>query len=206
RPLLDVDRAEVEQYLREHQIRWREDTSNSDPRFARNRIRHKLLPELVRDWNPRLVENLAQTAEWARDEESWWEQEIDRLAERLLVRRNGFVLVQGSALTALAPAAARRLVRRAVEWTKGDLRAIEFAHIGAVLNLASSPKGHGCVLIPGVAVVRSFDWLRFGVQPSASGSSSFCEAACVPGSFHVPGSDLEVYLELIEKSETLANS
>ena len=86
-----MDRAEVEAFLRERGIAWREDSSNADPRFARNRIRHQLTPQLIRDWNPALAETLAQTADWARAEEAWWEREVDRLADGLLVRRGGAV-------------------------------------------------------------------------------------------------------------------
>src|SRR5271157_2057579 len=161
RPLLEVDRAEVEDFLRERGIAWREDASNADPRFARNRIRRELFPQLVRDWNPALAQTLAQTADWARAEESWWEREVDRLAGGLLVRRGGAVLLQAGPLNALPLAAGRRLVRRAIETAKGDLRGVNFGHIGSILDLASSPRGHGCVQAPGLAVLRSFDWLRF---------------------------------------------
>src|SRR5579885_1855165 len=44
RPLLDVERSEVEGWLRERGIPWREDSSNADLAFARNRIRRQLLP------------------------------------------------------------------------------------------------------------------------------------------------------------------
>ena len=44
RPMLDVSRSEVLAYLRESRAAWREDSSNSDPAFARNRLRHSLLP------------------------------------------------------------------------------------------------------------------------------------------------------------------
>ena len=47
RPLLAVSRQEIEQYLRERGIAWREDSSNASLRFARNRIRHELLPQLA---------------------------------------------------------------------------------------------------------------------------------------------------------------
>ena len=80
RPLLAVDRADVELYLRERAIPWREDASNASLAFARNRIRHELLPQLQRDWNPALAETLAHTADWAFEEEAWWTAEIERLA------------------------------------------------------------------------------------------------------------------------------
>src|SRR5579864_954304 len=76
RPLLNVDRANIEQYLRERNITWREDSTNLSLDFARNRIRRELLPMLEREWNPAIAETLAHTAEWAREEEAYWEAEI----------------------------------------------------------------------------------------------------------------------------------
>jgi tRNA(Ile)-lysidine synthase len=202
RPLLEVDRAELEGFLRERGIPWREDSSNADPRFARNRIRRQLMPQLIRDWNPALAQTLAQTADWARAEEAWWEPEVDRMADGLLVRRGGAAYLQAGPVSALPLAAGRRLVRRAIEIAKGDLRGVNFGHIGAILDLASSPRGHGCVQVPGLAVLRSFDWLRFVIPGAAHGGAPYCQPASVPGTLRIPGAGLDVRLELIEKPET----
>jgi len=65
RPLLDVRRAEVLRYLRRRSIPFVEDPSNADPRYARARIRHRLLPLLAGE-NPRVVEALVELAAAAR--------------------------------------------------------------------------------------------------------------------------------------------
>ena len=62
RPLLDVSRAELEAYAREHQLTWIEDPSNADPRFSRNYLRHRVFPLLTERW-PQAVSSLARTAE-----------------------------------------------------------------------------------------------------------------------------------------------
>jgi tRNA(Ile)-lysidine synthase len=64
RPLLDVTRGDVVAYLREIDQTWREDLSNRDPAFTRNRIRHELLP-LLRTFNPAIVDVLGRLAEQA---------------------------------------------------------------------------------------------------------------------------------------------
>jgi len=202
RPLLEVDRGEVEAFLRTRGIGWREDSSNADARFARNRIRHELLPQLIRDWNPGLRETLAQTADWARAEEQWWEAELDRLAAGVLLRRGGAVYLHAGAVAALPVAAGRRMVRRAIEAAKGDLRGVDFGHIGAILQLAGRARGHGCAQTAGLQVVRSFDWMRLGTRQSMERARPFRQAAGVPGRLRVPGTELEVRLELIEKPET----
>jgi len=65
RPLLDVTRAQILRYLRRRSIPFVEDPSNADPRFARARMRHEILPALARE-NPRVAEALRALASAAR--------------------------------------------------------------------------------------------------------------------------------------------
>ena len=109
----------------------------------------------------RSPERCTAAADWALAEEEYWEAEITRLADTFLLDREDAVLVRAEALRQLPLAAARRLVRRAIERAKGDLRGIDFPHIADILRLAGSGRGHGRVQAPGAEVVRSFDWLRF---------------------------------------------
>lgn len=74
RPLLAERRAELRRFLNALQQPWREDATNQDPRFTRNRVRHELLPLLERGYNPGIAEVLSGTAEIAREEERYWQQ------------------------------------------------------------------------------------------------------------------------------------
>jgi tRNA(Ile)-lysidine synthase len=76
RPLLGVRRRELEQYLLDLEQPWREDSTNADSRFTRNRVRRLVLPVLEREFNPAVLEGLSELAEIARDEEDYWENEI----------------------------------------------------------------------------------------------------------------------------------
>ena len=203
RPLIETDRSEVLEFLRQRGIRWREDSTNTSPAFARNRIRHDLLPRLTEEWNPALARNLAQVADWALAEESYWETEVNRLAERYLVPRLESLLIEGTALQQLPLAAARRLIRRAIEGVKGDLRGIDFGHINGILDMALTTEGHGRLQAPGLDVMRSFEWLRFA-RPVANGlaARNYRFPASVPGIFRIPGTELEICLELIEKTNS----
>ncbi len=84
RPLLEVTRAELEQYLVALGQAWREDESNLEQRFARNRVRHELLPLLEREYNPNIRQVLSDTAELARAEEEYWQTLVERELERHL--------------------------------------------------------------------------------------------------------------------------
>lgn len=199
RPLLDIDRADVEAYLRQRGIAWRQDSTNLNRRFARNRIRHDLLPQLARDWNPQIAGNLARTADWALAEESYWREQIDRLEPECLRQDGDAVLLRASALQELPLTVARRLVRRAIERAKGDLLGIDFHQIDQIVDLAGSESGSGHVQARRLDVRRSFEWVRFA-RPSQL--MSYRVPAVVPGIVGIPRSKCCISLELIEKSET----
>ena len=76
RPLLTIRRRELEQYLQHIRQRWREDSTNIDARFTRNRVRKLVVPLLEQEFNPAVAENLAELAEIARGEEDYWENEF----------------------------------------------------------------------------------------------------------------------------------
>jgi tRNA(Ile)-lysidine synthase len=67
RPLLECTREETAAYCRERGLAWREDATNESPAYARNRVRHQLLPAL-RSLHPAAEQNILRTLEILRDE------------------------------------------------------------------------------------------------------------------------------------------
>jgi tRNA(Ile)-lysidine synthase len=196
RPLLGVTRSEVEAYLRQRGIPWREDASNRQVKFARNRIRHELLPRLKQDWNPRLDVALAQMADLAYEEERWWAAEVARCAKQLLVISPGAVEAPASELAKLPRALARRLVRHAIRQAKGSLRGVEFSHIEDVLEL---PEAGGKAELPGIHVIRSFDWVRLEV-PGSTPRLGDGEVE-VPGKRLAPDGNSMICLDVIRRKQ-----
>ena len=204
RPLLDVARQEVELFLKQRGVEWREDASNRDLAFARNRIRHELLPALLRDWNPSLVAALARLAALAQQEEQYWDEEIGRLSGKHFVRKPPAILLPVEALHSIAPPVARRLLRRAIEEAKGDLKRVEFSHLETILRLAEETEGHGRVRIPGLDVLRSIDWLRLAPPgEDAARSRDFRRPVTVPCAIVLPdgGSRLEFALSVCDEKD-----
>ncbi len=76
RPLLTIRRCDLERYLRDISQPWREDSTNADDHFTRNRIRKAVVPLLEKEFNPSVVENLAELSEIARGEEDYWDNEV----------------------------------------------------------------------------------------------------------------------------------
>jgi tRNA(Ile)-lysidine synthase len=200
RPLLYLRRHEIRAWLTAHNIPWREDTSNANLDFQRNRIRHNILPELAQ-LNPSLPEVLASTAAWARDEEDYWTAELDRL-EPLYLQPGSetvipeTVIVDIEPFTGLPVAVQRRLLRRAIERVRGHLRAIGFHHVEAIRALMQTREGSGRIQLPDLDVFRSFDQLRLApAHFDTRIERNFSVPITIPGETKVPERQLSIDME-----------
>jgi tRNA(Ile)-lysidine synthase len=197
RPLLELDRCEIEAWLRDRNITWREDATNQDRVYARNRLRHEVLPLLRETFNPRLDETLSNMAIVARDEELYWESTLPSPEPPAPSPQT----LEASLLAAAPPAVARRLIRRAIAQAKGDLRQIDFAHVKRILEMARSKEGHDRVQLPGLDVSRSFEWIRLArTGADVDRARDFSLALAAPGSVELPGSDARIILQVLEKT------
>jgi len=85
RPMLATSRAEVLAYLAEIDQPFRQDRTNEDPRYLRNRIRHELLPLVAKDYAPGIVDSLVRLAALAADAQRVIECQAEALLDRCTV-------------------------------------------------------------------------------------------------------------------------
>lgn len=185
RPLLEIHRQELREYLAGAQQTWREDPTNQDTSRLRARIRHVLLPQLQRDFQPEVVARLDQLAALAREDEAFWAALVADRYEALVERASGGDSIRIQDLLAPlrleVPAAAptessdvfaalsKRLVRRIYEGLKGDRRQLTARHVEQVLHLATACRSGRRVVLPaGVVVERSFERLFFSLSERAT--------------------------------------
>jgi len=160
RPLLGFSRSEILAYLASEGQPWREDSSNADRKFTRNRVRHELLP-LLREFNPNIGQRLADLCSLLAEDEVYWDQLTGQLlAEHCLTEGLGLSLPR-SLLLELPPALAGRLVRLALSKVRGDLRQIGRVHVADVLDLASGETPQAEIDLPGCQVARRYERMRF---------------------------------------------
>lgn len=139
RPLLHVSRAELRAWLEQRGQPFREDETNRDPAFTRNRVRHELIPFLEARFSPSIAGVLARTAEIVRADAEWMEAAVDEIAPAVLALGERTATVDAEALLRHPPALARRLARRALEHVAG--RRPEFDTVERLLAVASAPGG-----------------------------------------------------------------
>ncbi len=200
RPLLSITRQQVEEFLRSLGQPFRQDASNLDPRFLRNRVRGELLPALERDYNPRLRQALSETAEIAAAEDAF----LDSLVYSILgPETNPERGIEVKLLHAQPLALQRRILRRlcrphglALDFAQIEaLREFSLAgHVGR-LNL---PRGFVAEIVrqkllpPRLFLLAPKPSLPSQAVPESScaqenSRETYCLELPVPGSVALPG-------------------
>lgn len=102
RPLLGVTRKDVELFILEHNIIFREDQSNANTKYVRNKIRHKVIP-VLEEINPSLVETFYQEAQQFSELEEIVNQKVDEVKKQCIVVQDNLITVSIDALLKLSP-------------------------------------------------------------------------------------------------------
>lgn len=205
RPLLSVSRNEVEIYLESLHQNWREDESNRDRRFTRNRVRHDLLPLLEREFNPNIRALLSDAAEVSRAEEEYWQALVERqLVQRLkshdvaLVERPISDTCQHRLLLEGFPDLPLALQRRLLKAFAEDAGlTVDFEHIDKLLRCA---LGHlsKAELPSGWLAERRGDYLELQSPESATISApGYDYLLPVPGEVRIAQLSLTVRAQII---------
>ncbi len=186
RPLLEVSRSEIEQYLRGRGLEWREDASNRDTAYLRNRIRHQLLP-LLEEYNPAIRSCLASTASVLGGDEALLDELTERAFTESCLMGEGRIVCDVGQLRALNQALRRRVLRRGFKLLIGTLEGVSLRHIDAVCDLIDSERPNARLALPhGVTAVREYDRLVWMKTEDYVSDTDFELLITGPGCYQLP--------------------
>ena len=154
RPLIEVPRAAIEAYAAEEGLQPREDPTNADITYFRNRLRHEVLP-LLANLNPNIRATLARTAEVLRADAELVSAAGEAALERTVrdARMDG-VILDLSAWGGLA-LAEKRSVLRALAWRlRPDLRDVSLTQVDAAVQIADEGDNGAAATLPGGLLLR----------------------------------------------------
>jgi tRNA(Ile)-lysidine synthase len=156
RPLIDVRRKDIEDFLGARGLSHREDETNRDRAFLRNDVRLRLVPYLERNFEPAIVEKLGRLAEVLAAEDRTLNAQVRRIMPGLVKGKGPKAQLNAEALSLLPVGLARRCVRAFIEIQKGDLLCVSFDDVENVRNLA---EGKIAVLPGGIRMMREASWI-----------------------------------------------
>lgn len=204
RPLIEIERTEIEQYLKAENLASITDSSNLATDYLRNRIRLEVMPLLAKH-QPRLAHLLGQTAEILRDEHSY----LERIAGAWLKKEathnsDGSCELSLPSFLHLPLALRRRAARQLIGRVKKDLRRITWDHVEAIRKLAESEKPQAVLSLPGrIKVRRTYDRLSFHEEPK-KGREPFSYELNGPGPYRIKEIDRTLSMEEMKRTKALS--
>ena len=164
RPMLDITRGEIEAYLAERHLNWREDTSNLDITFLRNRIRHELLPLLER-YNPAVRNVLATAAGILSEEDALLDARTRQVAEQVCRFSEIDAACDINLLKSHPLALQRRLIRLMLLRLAGNLEHITHRHLENILQMVRAEHPNLRISLPkSLVAVRVYNTLVIKAQ------------------------------------------
>ncbi|MDG2356918.1 MAG: tRNA lysidine(34) synthetase TilS, partial [Polaribacter sp.] len=92
RPLLRFSRKEILTFIKEKKIDWREDKTNTQTKYIRNKIRHKVIP-FLKEINPNLLNSFAKTAEYLKESQHIIKDRIKKVASEVLTEDKNTIAI-----------------------------------------------------------------------------------------------------------------
>ena len=205
RPMLGFWRAEIDAYLQQEGLAFREDATNAGAAYTRNRIRHELLPLLREGFNPQVSEALIRLADQARGLHAYLAETCERMLDALVIERNDRQFVLHCPPLVRKPRVIQtELIRRAILGMGVPEGELTFAHLSAVADLAAGSEGSKTLHLPaGLRVSRRYTRLVFeSAEPAAaSGPGPMEIRVAAEGVTSLPGFGLEITAQRVPADE-----
>ena len=194
RPLLEISKAEILDYLHERQIDYRVDATNRDTKLLRNWIRLELLPQLRDRIDSGIAARLAAQAAMLRDEQAVLEQ----LANAELAKCQQKDALDRVELLQRPPALQRLILRIWLEQNRGNLRGIDFAHIESLRRLAMTGPAQGRFALPGGwELRRQYNSLYLAKTQRGVKPICYSRTLTLGETLQIPEADVEVVSTII---------
>ena len=217
RPLLYLDRDQIENFLMDQGIAWCTDATNEEDVYTRNRIRHNILPALKSQVNEGVVRHLDELSAQAREvweylekgTEAAWKHCVkvqDReSAEEVSEHRNRYkkLLIEGACFGEEMPAVQKLLIKECLSAVRGSEKDIGSAHLHAVMDLFGRQCGRRVNLPGNVIAERTYQGVVISREPAPGHAAGQAEEISlnIPGVTELPDGIHKVICRFVDISE-----
>jgi len=204
RPLLAVERKEIEAYLEEQGIGYCTDRTNLEQDYARNKIRLSMLPMAEQEINEKAVEHIARTAKLLREVEAYVSGNVEKAYKKIVCEKNGQYSMKLAILMEQDIVIQRELVKRVLIQVAGKAKDIEGRHVESVLELAKNQSGKRRNLPYQIVAYREYGYLILGREKSSEESKpeerEICYELIPDRTYRIEEAGLDICLS-VEKSD-----
>jgi len=150
RPLIEIERSMIEGFLSKNRIEFVIDSSNKEDIYLRNKIRNILMPILIKEYNPGIVQNLIHTSEILRREDKFLDKlAFDSFSKTRVHNDNESLTLDVLHLRHMDESMQIRVLRKAIESFSCGLKRIGYKHIESIMRMLSRTDGNKSLNLPG---------------------------------------------------------
>lgn len=143
KPLVSIERTEIEEYCKDNNIEARIDSTNSDNTYTRNKIRNVVIPYIKQEFNKNIVQTLTRMSEIVSVEMDYLEKQTELVYKEILIAENADCIeLKLKEFNNLDLAIKRRIIRLSIDKLFGTKQGIEKIHIDDIIKLCSNNIGN----------------------------------------------------------------
>ncbi len=155
RPILCLSRKEIEDYLKENEIEYRNDSTNDSTDYTRNKIRLEIMP-LLENINDNAMQNITNASNELADTSNYIEKDVDEAYEEFVTEEDGKLFLSDESF-AIDPIVLTGVIRKMIENIAGKLKDITRIHVGDVVSLSEKQVGKKIDLPYSIVAEREYE-------------------------------------------------
>ena len=201
RPLLCVERSEIEEYLLERNIEYHNDATNFETNYTRNKIRLKVLPYVEAEVNERASEHIAKSAGILSQASSFIDMEACKLYNQCVKEEEGVFEIELESFEKGHLILQKEVVRKVLFAIAKKQKDIEMSHVDSVLELIEKGAGKRVDLPYHMEAIHYYNKMVLRKKNLINEGKILEIEAVIPGSVRIPDTNMQLSFELITVSE-----
>ncbi|MCL2874152.1 MAG: tRNA lysidine(34) synthetase TilS [Defluviitaleaceae bacterium] len=183
RPLIELERYDIEAFLHEHNIKYRIDETNLQDVYSRNKVRNSIFPFIEKNFNISLTSNLCRLSDIIKDDNDFLSQEASKYYSECKTSNNNANGLLLDPFNNLHDAVKRRVIRLLFLDAAGSIQNLEYTHIESVLSICKKGTGKFINLPGGFIAKRVNDAIYIGAIKE---NTEFCYDLKVDQALFIP--------------------
>lgn len=142
RPLIEIDREEIEKYCEENNLNPKIDETNKESIYSRNKVRNEMLAYIKKEFNPNIIKTINRLSQVATEENEYMQKITKQEYEKLSTKDNDIIILDLKKFNNLELVIKRRLILYTINETIHTTNGVEKVNIDDIIKLCSNNIGN----------------------------------------------------------------
>lgn len=158
RPLIKIERCEIEEYCKVNELNPRIDSSNLDKVYIRNKVRLELIPYIKKEFNQSIIGTINRMGQLISNDSAYIQEHVSKILDEVIIKQaEEYISINLDKISRQSSLIIPRVIRGAIKRLLGHLTEFEHINIEQVINLINFGRVGSTICLPkGLKVVKSY--------------------------------------------------